>query len=155
MAAAIIAPAAVAAALIAWRTRLDTADNALILVVVIVAVASTGRRVAAAVAALASALSFDFFLTRPYYFPDHEALDLITEILLLVVACRSASGRPRPGPPRRARQVARAARIHSVDRAAATGQDSPGGGRRRQQLRDLPPRTPVQLPSPDRAASPA
>ena len=67
MLAAVAAPIAVAAALIPWRDQLDTADNALFLVVVIVAVASTGRRLAAAVAAIVSALSFDFFLTRPYY----------------------------------------------------------------------------------------
>src|SRR5580704_12889660 len=63
---AIAAPVATAALLIPWRGQLDAADNALFLVVVIVAVASTGRRMAAAVAALVSALSFDFFLTRPY-----------------------------------------------------------------------------------------
>src|SRR5450631_2849952 len=48
MAAAVAAPIAAALALIPWRGHLDTADNALILVVVIVAVASTGRRLAAA-----------------------------------------------------------------------------------------------------------
>ena len=126
MAAAIIAPAAVAAALIAWRTRLDTADNALILVVVIVAVASTGRRVAAAVAALVSALSFDFFLTRPYYsFRITRHQDLITEILLLVVGLAvgelAARGRHHRAEARQGRHEV--ALLHSVTELAASGQD--------------------------------
>ncbi|MGD0313369.1 MAG: DUF4118 domain-containing protein [Acidimicrobiales bacterium] len=83
---AVVAPILTAVLLIPWRGRLDTADNALFLVVVIVAVASTGRRIAALSCAIASALSFDFFLTRPYYsfrITNHQ--DLITELLLLVV----------------------------------------------------------------------
>ncbi|HEX7442448.1 MAG TPA: DUF4118 domain-containing protein, partial [Acidimicrobiales bacterium] len=86
MAAAAAAPIAAALLLIPWRGHLDTADNALILVVVIVAVASTGRRLAAALSALVSAVAFDFFLTRPYYsLRITRTSDLITEILLLVV----------------------------------------------------------------------
>ena len=85
-AAAVLAPAALAACLTPWRTRLAPADCALILVVVTVAVATSGRRWAAALCALSAALSFDFLLTRPY-----ESLritrtsDLVTELLLLVV----------------------------------------------------------------------
>jgi K+-sensing histidine kinase KdpD len=58
----------------------------LILVVVTVAVASSGRRGAAAVAALVSAASFDFFLTRPYEsFLISRQADLTTELLFVVV----------------------------------------------------------------------
>ena len=77
---------AVAVALVPGRGHLDTADNALVLVVAIVAVASTGRRAAAVVAALASALAFDFFLTLPTARSGSPVTqDLVTEVLLLVV----------------------------------------------------------------------
>jgi hypothetical protein len=92
-----------------------------------VAVASTGRRLAASVAAIVSALSFDFFLTRPYYsFRITRQADLITEILLLVVGLSvgelAARGRTH-------RQAATQSRhevelIHSVTELAASGQES-------------------------------
>ena len=104
---AVVAPILTAVLLIPWRGRLDTADNALFLVVVIVAVASTGRRIAALSCAIASALSFDFFLTRPYYsfrITNHQ--DLITELLLLVVgvAVGELAARGRKPPARGHRQ---------------------------------------------------
>src|ERR1700722_8212363 len=126
MLAAIVAPIAVAAALIPWRTQLDSGDTALFLVVVIVAVASTGRRLAAATAALVSALSFDFFLTRPYQsFRIAGHTDLITEILLLVVGLAVGELAARG---RRHRDAAWQSRhqlaiLHSVTELAATGQD--------------------------------
>ena len=83
---AVLAPVAVALLLTPWRDRLAAADNALILVVVIVAVATAGQRWAAAVCAVASALAFDFLLTRPYgSFRISRTSDLVTELLLLVV----------------------------------------------------------------------
>ena len=42
-------------------------DAALVIVVVVVAVASAGDRFAGTVAAVSSAVWFDFFLTEPYY----------------------------------------------------------------------------------------
>jgi K+-sensing histidine kinase KdpD len=126
LAAAIVAPIALSAALIPWRDRLDTADNALFLVVVIVAVASTGRRGAAALAALVSALSFDFFLTRPYYsLRITRDQDLITEILLLVVGLAvgelAARGRRHRDEAWQGRH--QVAQFHSVTELAASGQD--------------------------------
>jgi hypothetical protein len=126
MAAAFLAPVATAALLIPWRSRLDTADNALFLVVVIVAVASTGRRVAAVVAAVMSALSFDFFLTRPYYslrISRHQ--DLITEILLLVLGLAVGELAARGRRHRTAAWQGRhqVALLHSVTELAASGQD--------------------------------
>jgi hypothetical protein len=127
MLAAITAPIAVAAALIPWRDQLDTADNALFLVVVIVAVASTGWRVAAATAALVSALSFDFFLTRPYLsFRITRHSDFITEILLLIVGLAVGELAARG---RRHRDAAWQSRremalLHSVTELAATGRDA-------------------------------
>ncbi len=82
----IVAPIAVALALIPARGHLQTADDALILVLVTVAIASGGRRAAAALCALVAAISFDFFLTRPYQsFRISGNRDLITELLFLVV----------------------------------------------------------------------
>jgi K+-sensing histidine kinase KdpD len=126
--AALLAPIITALTLTPGRGHLDTADDALILVVVIVAVASTGRRLAAATAALTSALAFDFFLTRPYNsFRITTHQDLITEILLLVVGLSvgelAARGRSH-------RLTATSRRdeltlLHQVTELAATGQESP------------------------------
>jgi hypothetical protein len=124
--AAVVAPIATATILIPWRGRLNAADNALFLVVVIVAVASTGRRLAAILAALVSALSFDFFLTRPFYslrISHHQ--DLITEILLLVVGLAVGELAARG---RRHRDAAwqgqhQVALLHTVTELAASGQD--------------------------------
>jgi Domain of unknown function (DUF4118) len=124
--AAILAPIAVAAALIPWRTSLDTADSALFLVVVIVAVASTGRRVAALLSALVAALSFDFFLTRPYYsFRITRHQDLITELLLLVVgiAVGELAARGRIHRRQAAESQETVALLHSVTELVATGQE--------------------------------
>jgi hypothetical protein len=83
---AVCAPVVTALALIVGRGHLSATDNALILVVVTVAVASWGNRAAAAVAALVSAGSFDFFLTRPYEsFRIGSQADLTTELLFVVV----------------------------------------------------------------------
>ncbi|HEY5096635.1 MAG TPA: DUF4118 domain-containing protein [Acidimicrobiales bacterium] len=124
--AAILAPIAVAVALIPWRTSLDTADNALVLVVVIVAIASTGRRVAALLSALVAALSFDFFLTRPYYsFRITRQQDLITELLLLVVgmAVGELAARGRIHRRQAAESQETVALLHSVTELVATGQE--------------------------------
>jgi hypothetical protein len=124
--AAILAPIAVAAALIPWRTSLDTADSALFLVVVIVAVASTGRRMAALLSALMAALSFDFLLTRPYYsFRITRHQDLITELLLLVVgiAVGELAARGRIHRRQAAESQETVALLHSVTELVATGQE--------------------------------
>jgi hypothetical protein len=125
--AAVVAPLVASVALIPARGHLDSADNALILVVVIVAVASTGRRLAAAVSALVSALAFDFFLTRPYgSFRISRQADLITELLLLVVGLAVGELAARGRHHRRAAGVGRQqlALLHSVTELAASGQDA-------------------------------
>ncbi|HEX3794175.1 MAG TPA: DUF4118 domain-containing protein [Acidimicrobiales bacterium] len=81
-----VAPIAGALLLIPGRGHLDTADDALILVLITVAVASSGRRLAGAVCAAVAAISFDFFLTVPYQsFRISANRDLTTEILFLIV----------------------------------------------------------------------
>jgi len=123
-AAAVVAPILTSLVLISWRGRLDTADNALFLVVVIVAVASTGHRVAALVSAVCAALSFDYFLTRPYYsfrITGHQ--DLITELLLLVVglAVGELAARGRSHRRRAVEGWETVALLHSVTELVATG----------------------------------
>ncbi|MEU9011792.1 DUF4118 domain-containing protein [Streptomyces sp. NPDC048479] len=86
VAAAVIAPPAVAALLVPFRTDLTHATSALILVVVVVAVAAIGNRMAGALAALSCAVWFDFFLTQPYQtFTINDADDIETAVLLLIV----------------------------------------------------------------------
>jgi K+-sensing histidine kinase KdpD len=83
---AVVVPIIVGLLLTMGRGHLGAADNALILVVVTVAVASAGNRWAAPIAALVSAGSFDFFLTKPYEsFRISSGADTTTEILFVVV----------------------------------------------------------------------
>ena len=121
-----IAPIAVAAALVALRDVLLNANVALILVVVVVGVAVVGGRDAGAVAAVASALSFDFFFTRPYlHLRIASSDDVETTLLLLavglIVGHVAASGR-------RARRAAKTTtgeirRIHRVAELVARGEE--------------------------------
>ncbi len=84
--AAAAGPVVVGAALHAFRNHVSPANLALAFVVGVVVVAGTGRRGAAATAALMSSLSFDFFLTRPYLsLRIAGSADVTTTVLLLVV----------------------------------------------------------------------
>jgi K+-sensing histidine kinase KdpD len=124
---AVLVPVAVAVALVPGRGHLDTADNALVLVVAIVAVASTGRRAAAVVAALTSALAFDFFLTLPYSsLRISSDQDLTTEVLLVVVglAVGELAARGRAHRVAASERTGELALLHSVTELAASGQDS-------------------------------
>jgi len=81
-----LAPILVAALLVPFRESLQGATLVLVLVVVVVGVATTGDRVAAAIAAVVAAASFDFFLTRPYTsLRITSAEDLETAAMLLVI----------------------------------------------------------------------
>ena len=84
--AALFVPVAVALLLVPSRGHLGPADDALVLVVVTVAIASRGNRGAAALAAVVSAASFDFLLTRPYgSFRISQQGDVTTEVLFVAV----------------------------------------------------------------------
>jgi hypothetical protein len=85
--AAVLAPLAIAAALVPFRTTsLGGTNSALILVVVVVAVAANGHRLAGGIAALSAAVWFDFFLTAPYQrFSITRTADIATTVLLLIV----------------------------------------------------------------------
>lgn len=77
----------VAAALSPLRnTSFGNTNAALVLVVVIAAAASMGGRGAGALCAISAALSYNFFLTRPYQsLHINDTKDIITVILLVVV----------------------------------------------------------------------
>jgi Domain of unknown function (DUF4118) len=81
-----LAPIAAGAALVGVRDVVDNANVVLVLVLVVVAVAAAGGRWAGAIAALTSALSFDFFHTRPYLSLSIASRDDVeTTVLLLVI----------------------------------------------------------------------
>ena len=84
--AALVAPLAAAAILLPFRSSWSNTNVALLLVVVIVAVAAIGNRAAGALAAVGSAVWFDFFFTLPYYrLTIRGSDDATTAVLLLAV----------------------------------------------------------------------
>ena len=84
--ASLLAPPAVCALLIPFREHFDNANAALLLVVVIVAVAVFGIRLAGVLAAVSSAVWFDFFLTVPYdSFSIGNSNDVEQAVLLLLI----------------------------------------------------------------------
>ncbi len=86
VAAGLLAPLALAAVLIPFRTHFPNTDAALVMLLVVVAVAANGNRLAGYLAALSAAVWFDFFLTRPYeQFTINRQIDIETTILLLVI----------------------------------------------------------------------
>jgi hypothetical protein len=68
------------------RDVLANDNAALVLVLIVVAVAAAGHRLSALVAALSSAVWFDFFLTEPFYrFTIADRDDIETAVLLVLV----------------------------------------------------------------------
>jgi len=63
---ALVLPVGVAAACIPLRAHTSAADIALLLAVVILVAATLGGRPTGAAAAVAAAVSFDLFFTKPY-----------------------------------------------------------------------------------------
>ncbi len=125
--AAVAAPVGVALALTNGRGQLNNAGAGVTEVQDWVAVAITVRRLAAAIAALTSALAFDFFLTRPYNsFRITTHQDLITELLLLVVglAVGELAARGRSHRLTASDRLDELALLHKVTELTATGQES-------------------------------
>ena len=83
--AAALLPLLVCAVLAGFRESVTAATDVLVLVVVVVAASATGDRVAGIVAALSSALWFDFFLTKPYNSVSITSGDDIEATVLLLV----------------------------------------------------------------------
>jgi hypothetical protein len=85
VAAALVGPFAASAVLLPFRTSWSNTNVALLLVVVVVAVAAAGNRFAGALAAVGSAVWFDFFFTLPYYRLTIRSSDDVTTAVLLLV----------------------------------------------------------------------
>jgi hypothetical protein len=83
--AALAAPLAAAAILLPFRASWSNTNVALLLVVVIVGVSAIGNRAAGALAAVGSAVWFDFFFTLPYYRLTIRSSDDVTTAVLLLV----------------------------------------------------------------------
>ena len=84
--AAAVFPLVVSAAVVPFRDNLANTNAALVLVLLVVAAASTGIRPAGVIAALSSAVWFDFFLAPPYHrFLITDRADVETTILLVLV----------------------------------------------------------------------
>jgi K+-sensing histidine kinase KdpD len=86
IAAGLVAPLALAAILVPFRTSFANTDAALAMILVVVVVAAAGNRLAGYLAAISAAAWFDFFLTRPYErFTIDRATDITTTLLVLVI----------------------------------------------------------------------
>ena len=120
-------PCAVSALVVPFRSSLPNTDAALVLVVVVVAVAAYGHRPAGWIAALSSAVWFDFFLTRPYErFSITGRTDIETTVLLLAVgiAVTEIAARSRKHRNTALEEANFVARIHSAAAAVATGESA-------------------------------
>ncbi len=123
--AAILAPLIITVILVPFRTSVANTDAALILVAVIVAIAANGDRRAGYLAAVWSALTFDFFLTRPYErFTITRGSDIQTAVLLVVIGGAVTElavwgRRQRADADRRASYLAG---VHAAAEAALAGQ---------------------------------
>src|SRR5262245_56554050 len=127
MAIGIIGPVLVAAALLGVRDEINNANVALVLVLVVVLAAVTGGWQAGAVAAVSSAISFDFFHTRPYLSLTIDSQDdAETAMLLLLVGISVGllAGRARIALARARRGSSEIHRIHRVAELAAHGASS-------------------------------
>lgn len=83
---AVLVPILVAALLAAAGTSITTATSALVLVLVVVAFSAIGDRVAGLLAAVSSAVWFDFFLTDPVHrFTISDPDDIEVFVLLVLV----------------------------------------------------------------------
>lgn len=86
VAVAAVVPALACAAILPFRTAFEHTNAALVLVLLVVAAAATGIRAAGLVAAVSSAICYDFFLTQPY---ERLAItaraDIETAVLLVLV----------------------------------------------------------------------
>jgi hypothetical protein len=83
---AAVVPLVACAVLSLFRDSVANTNAALGLVLLVVAAAATGIRAAGVVAALSSAVWFDYFLTQPYnHFVITDRADIETAVLLLIL----------------------------------------------------------------------
>ena len=120
---------AVAVVLVPFRDEIDNTNLALILVLVVVIAAILGGRTAAAVAAVAATLAFDFFLTPPYLSMRIDSADDVETMLILLavgllvgeVAARGRRSRRGPRACRRCDRTRAPRRRGDRDRERADG----------------------------------
>ena len=127
MAIGVLGPVFVAGALVGVRDEINNANVALVLVLVVVIAAVTGGWQAGAVAAVSSALSFDFFHTKPYLSLTIDSQDDVeTAVLLLLVGVivGLVAGRARIALAAARRGSSEIDRIHRVAELAAQGASS-------------------------------
>jgi hypothetical protein len=121
-----ILPVATAVSLIPLRGSMHPANVALVLVLAVVAVAVVVGREAGMAAAIVSALSFDFFHTRPYlHLSIASGDDVQTAVLLAVVGLTVGQLAARGRESRRAAAARRdeVRRIYRIAEQAAHGDD--------------------------------
>jgi K+-sensing histidine kinase KdpD len=83
---AALGPLVVASLLVTVRDHMARSNAALVFVIVVVLAAALGGRWAGVTAAVISAMSYDFFLTRPYgSLKIDELEDIVATVLLLAV----------------------------------------------------------------------
>jgi hypothetical protein len=127
LAVAAVGPLLVAGILVSFRNDLAAANIVLVFVLVIVFAATVGTRVSGAIAAVVSAMSFDFFFTRPYQSLKIDSSDDVqTTILLLVIGLLVAeivtySRRHRRSSEHRGDEIAR---LHRVAEMVASDSDA-------------------------------
>jgi len=126
--AGLLAPLAVAALLVPWRTSLPNTDAALLLVAVVVAIAANGHRAAGVLASASAALWFDFFLTKPYeQFAITQRDDIETTLLLLAVglAVTEIAVRSRRHHSASVTEAAYVTALHTTAELVASGRPAP------------------------------
>lgn len=117
-------PVAVGGALVAVRGEVVTANLGLVMVLTVVLAAAVGGRGPGVLSAVIAAMSFDFFLTRPYLSLKIERTDdLETTLVLLVIGLAVGQIAVRA---RRARRAARQGsdqigRLHRIAELVASG----------------------------------
>jgi hypothetical protein len=125
--AGVLAPLAVATAMVPLRSGVANTSVALLLVLVVVAVATAGNRVGGWLAAVSAAIWFDFIWTQPYWtLAIRTRDDVETAVLLLVVgvAITEVAAWGRRQQVARSREVGFRDGILAAAEAVATG-DSP------------------------------
>jgi hypothetical protein len=122
-----LVPLAIAMVFVPLRDDIDSANVALILVTAVVGAAVFGGRQAGATAAIVSALSFDFFYTRPYGRLSIASRDDVeTTLLLLLVGLLVGHIATRGRGARRSadERESEIKRIHRVANLAARGEQA-------------------------------
>ena len=122
--AGIAGPLALAAVLVPFRASVPNTDAALAMLLMVVAVAANGYRLAGVLAAVSTAVWFDFFLTQPYErFTITRRTDIETTVLLLLigVAVTEIAVRGRRHYATASRRAGYLDGINNAARAVATG----------------------------------